>query len=147
MEQMGLLYDPNKIIGLPKPYKGLGLPDPQEMEEVAVNDMDGILQLGKQKKEVKTKTKKHVVEQLEAEASIQPPKLFKFGPEISKFIVKMIGKHGADLQAMQRDSANRYQYSAGQIRSLIKKFINIPTNRRAYQRVVQSAAQEGMSTQ
>lgn len=144
---MGLVYDPNKIIGLPKPYKGLGLPDPQEMEEVDVNDIDEILQLGKKKKEEKKKTKKHVVEQLEKEASIQPPKLFKFGPEVSKFIVKMIEKHGADFQAMQRDSANRYQYSAGQIRSLIKKFMNIPTNRRAYERVVQNAEQEEMSTE
>src|SRR5437016_3954213 len=100
MEQMGLVYDPNKIIGLPKQrYKGLGLPDPQEMEEV--NDIDEVLELGKKKKEAKKKTKKHVVEQLEKEASIQPPKSFKFGPEISKFIVKMIEKHGADFQAMQ----------------------------------------------
>ena len=50
-------------------------------------------------------------------------KPIKLGTEVSKFVVYMMEKHGDDFDRMQRDKKNVYQYSAGQIKGLIKKFL------------------------
>ena len=136
MLNMGLVPNVNKMLPIPKSSQIMGLPDPEEMTEEMDLD-EQIAQLGRKKKAKKNEPeKKFVAEALEKQASQQPEKRFKFGPELSKLIVYMMEKHGSDFESMQRDKKNVYQYSAGQIRRLVKKFLDIPVNRRAYERAV-----------
>lgn len=136
MLNMGLAPNANKLLPVTKSFENMGLPDPEQMPEEMDLD-EQIAQLGKKKKAKKSQPeKKFVAEALEKEASQQTEKRFKFGPELSKLIVYMMEKHGSDFESMARDKKNVYQYSTGHIRKLIKKFLSIPANRRAYERAV-----------
>lgn len=142
LSKMGLVVDPNKIIGIPKPYEGLGLPAPMDIEN---HSSKGKKKGNKKKKE---QNENPVVKTLEEEAAKEPPKNFNLSPEMSKFAVYMIEKHGDDYEAMQRDKKNIYQLSAGVIKKTIRQFLKIPTNVNSYEKakeLAQKAIEEEMS--
>lgn len=129
---MGLVVDPNKVIGMPKPYEGLGLPDPM--------DVDSVSSRGKKKKNKKKEdSDTPVVESLKEAAAKEPPKKFNLSPEMAKFAVYMIEKHGEDYEAMQRDKKNIYQLSGGVIKKTIKQFLKIPSNVNSYNKAKELA--------
>lgn len=137
MSSMGLVSDVNKLFPIEKSYTAMGLPEPDVlMEDVEPDQMEQLMQMAKKKKPKKGAEKGHVAVAMDQEAQRPQVKKFRFGPELSKFIVLMIEKHGSDFQRMASDSSNRSQFSAGQIRALIKKFMSIPANRDAYKRAV-----------
>lgn len=145
LSKMGLVVDPNKIMGLPKPYEGLGLPAPM--------DIDSEGNLIKKSKKRKSKKKKEVVDtsvvqSLKEEAEKEVPKNYNLSPEMAKFAVYMIEKHGEDYEAMQRDKKNIYQLSGGVIKKTIKQFLKIPSNVYSYEKakeIARKAIEEEMS--
>lgn len=133
MHSMGLVSDVNAILPIPKSSSKMGLPDADQlMEEVEPDVVQQLVELGKKKKSDSRADKKHVAMCLEAEAQRPQDKNFKLGPQLCKFIVLMIEKHGNDFEKMAMDRANRYQYSAGEIKRMIKKFMSIDSHRRAF---------------
>ena len=131
LQDMGLAYDPNKILSVPSTRNNLGLPSLELM------DIDH---------KPSSKKGKKLVDDLQEDAEKSSKKKkktpIKLGTEVSKFVVYMMEKHGDDFEAMQRDKKNIYQYSAGQIKGLIKKFLSNPINRNAYMRAQESKDQE-----
>lgn len=137
MQSMGLVSDVNKLLPIEKSYRKMGLPDPDVlMQEEEEDEMEQLMRLGKKKKPETGPEKGHVVAAMEQEAQRPQEKRFKFSDNLSKFIVYMIEKHGNDFDRMAMDSRNRSQFSASQMRTLIKKFMSIPGNRNAYERAV-----------
>lgn len=114
LTKMGLVCDPNKMF---KTKRNIDGSVEMEVDSKQANETDSI-----------------VVQKLEEQASVIPPKRFKLSPEICKLCVYMMTKHGEDYEKMQMDRENTYQYSAGQIKRLIGKFLSIPGHRRAYER-------------
>lgn len=78
-----------------------------------------------------------VADKLSELASKPSMKNFKFGPEQIKFCSYMLEKYGDDYESMARDQRNFYQESPGQIRTKIKKFLSIDSNRRIYENAKQ----------
>ncbi|XP_054167430.1 nucleolar protein 16-like isoform X1 [Oppia nitens] len=114
---------------------GLSLNPNKTLAKVGTEEQNEIK--NSKRKEVKNKSKDNlkktkVIEELEAEASKEIPKKFKFGPINAKFCVYMIEKYGDNYEAMARDPINYYQESVGQIRQKIKKFKAIPSNWNSY---------------
>lgn len=142
LSKMGLVVDPNKLIGLPKPYEGLGLPAPMDVEDASDKPKK---KKNKKKKEAIDTT---VVKSLEEEAAKETSKNYNLSPEMAKFAVYMIEKHGEDYDAMQRDKKNVYQLSAGVIKKTIKQFLKIPSNVNSYEKakeLAQNAIENEMS--
>ena len=134
MMSMGLVSDANAIMPIPKSYSKMGLPDPDQlMEEAEPDVVQQLMAMGKKPVSVKS-DKQHVATSLQDEAQRPQPKNFKFGPELCKFIVFMIEKHGSDFDKMAMDRANRYQYPAGEIKRMVKKFV-ATGQVRAYERL------------
>lgn len=94
-EDVGLLEDPNKVIGL-----------------------------NKRKKLKKTPTSKFV-EELEKKANKPQKKNFKFGKVMCQELEYYINKYGDDYESMARDKKNIYQDSPGQLRYKINKYNKI----------------------
>lgn len=137
MHSMGLVSDVNAILPIPKSSTKMGLPDADQlMEEAEPELVQQLLELGKKKKTDSRADKGHVAVCLQEEAQRPQDKNFKFGPELCKFIVQMIEKHGNDFKKMAMDRTNRYQYSAGEIKRMIKKFMSIDSHRRAFELAV-----------
>lgn len=137
MQSMGLVSDVNKLLPIEKSYRKMGLPDPDVlMQEEEEDEMEQLMRLGKKQKPEQGPEKGHVVAAMEQEAQRPQEKRFKFSDNLSKFIVYMMEKHGNDFDRMEMDSRNRSQFSASQIRTLIKKFLSIASNRKAYERAV-----------
>lgn len=136
MLSMGLVGDVNALLPIPKSYRCMGLPEPDElMPEAEPDVMQQLLAMGKKKKQSGGKEdKRHVAASLQDEAQRPQAKNFKFGPQLSKFIVLMIEKHGSDFEKMAMDRANRYQYAAGEIKRMVKRFVATPGLRQAYER-------------
>lgn len=89
LASMGLVADANKTLGIPKSAEEMGLPMVME------NDNTG---------QVDTSKASEVIGQLEEEANKAPAKNFKFGSELTKFIVYMLEKYGDDYAVRVRDS-------------------------------------------
>lgn len=143
MLSMGLVGDVNKLLPIPKSYRCMGLPEPDElMPEAEPDVMQQLLDMGKKKQCGGKADKRHVATSLQDEAQRPQAKNFKFGTQLSRFIVLMIEKHGSDFEKMSMDRANRYQYSAGEIKRMVKKFVATPGLRQAYERAKREEAEE-----
>ncbi|XP_070540666.1 nucleolar protein 16-like [Ptychodera flava] len=111
---MGLAVDPNKAIPIPKP-KG-----PFSFEKTEVEAVP------------KEPPNKHVVEELEEEASLPEKKTLKLSrPEVS-YCTYMMEKYGEDYKAMAMDERNYYQDTPKQIRQRINKFKSLPDQYNKY---------------
>lgn len=94
-KDVGIVEDPNKVIGIKKNYQ------------------------------LRKKQPSKFVEELEKEANKPQKKKFKFGKVMCEELEYYINKYGDDYQAMARDKKNIYQDSPGQIRYKINKYIKI----------------------
>lgn len=112
LSSMGLVADPNKIFKTKRKNDGTFS---MEVDET-------------------TTVNSSVVQKLQEKANVKKEKMFKLSPEMCKLCVHMMTKYGEDYEKMQRDKINVYQYSAGQFKRLIGKFLSIPGHRRAYER-------------
>ncbi|XP_014279945.1 nucleolar protein 16 [Halyomorpha halys] len=106
LEQMGLVYDPNKNIKIPsnKPKLNKAEPEPSVITE-----------------------KTHVVRDLEVEAKAPRQRNFKLPKSQVDWICKCIDKYNEDYEAMAKDrKLNFLQYTPNQLRTKINVFKSIP---------------------
>ena len=123
-KNFGLVQDPNELVPIPAPIESLiGLTKEEKIK---------LKQEKKEKKKLLKKPKTKIVEKMETDAKIKQPRTFCYGPDMCKFLSKMIEKYDKDYQAMQRDPENYYQFSAGQIRRRIINFTSFDKNYNAY---------------
>uniref|UniRef100_A0A914QQT0 Nucleolar protein 16 n=2 Tax=Panagrolaimus TaxID=55784 RepID=A0A914QQT0_9BILA len=117
LESMGLVYNKNKAIPLPKTKFAA------EMEAEKLADALSKGGINQQKA-----AKAHVAEALEVEAKTteeskkkkkREPKLL---PKDLQFCTEMLRRHGEDYDAMARDHLNIYQNSAAQIKRKLETF-------------------------
>lgn len=94
-KEVGLIEDPNKVVGL------------------------------KKKKVQKKAPDSEYVQKLEEQANKPRKKKFKFGKKMCVELDFYINKYGQDYQAMARDKKNIYQDSPGQIRYKILKHLKL----------------------
>lgn len=130
----GLVQDPNKVIPIPKPIESLIGRTKEEREKAK--------QAKKEKRKALKSSKTEIVEKMETNASVQQPRTFCYGPDMCKFLSKMIEKYDQDYQAMQRDPENYFQLSAGQIRRRIINFKSFDKNYNAYLKAQQLCEEE-----
>lgn len=96
MQQMGLVADANNVLAVPNSAVALGIvppaPEPgtsksaRKKKKNPKPDADGDVPMTE------------VVRRLEEEANRERPKNFRFGPELSKFIVYCMEKYGDDYE-------------------------------------------------
>lgn len=96
--ELGLVDDPNKVIGLRKRNKN---------------------------KNKKTTTTSKYVEELEKKANKPTKKKFKFGKKMCEELDYYIDTYKDNYEAMARDEKNIYQDSPGQLRYKIIKYLKI----------------------
>ncbi|PSN50493.1 hypothetical protein C0J52_10725 [Blattella germanica] len=106
---MGLSYDVNQTFKIPS-AKAVNL-DGQEDMECDVKSIP---------------TKKHVAEEIEADARAPRVKKFRLPNNQVRWLSYLMDKHGEDYKAMARDTKNYYQDTWKQIRAKINRFKSIP---------------------
>ncbi|CAH1399015.1 unnamed protein product [Nezara viridula] len=112
LEQMGLVYDPNKSIKIPsnKPKSKKTEPETSVIPE-----------------------KTHVVRDLESEAKAPRERNFKLPKNQVDWLCKCLDKYDDDYEAMAKDrKLNIFQYTKNQLRSKIKVFKSIPEQYEEY---------------
>ncbi|XP_050295184.1 nucleolar protein 16 [Anthonomus grandis grandis] len=115
LSEMGLSYDPNQTIKIPKRKKQL-------QEAIGVIKNDGQVELDKSGKQ----SKKYIAEALEADAKAPREKKFRLPKSQVEWLTYLIKKYGTDYKAMARDSKNYYQETWKQLRQKIRTFRKIP---------------------
>uniref|UniRef100_A0A1I7YLD0 Nucleolar protein 16 n=1 Tax=Steinernema glaseri TaxID=37863 RepID=A0A1I7YLD0_9BILA len=112
LESMGLTYNVNNLIGLPKTNIVTGNTEDVEMmslEEAKKQSTKVVSQLeGEKKKQMKAVSKR--------------PEFKRLLPRDVEFCNKMIEAHGLDFEAMARDPLNLNQLTAKQIERRINTF-------------------------
>lgn len=114
LKDMGLCYDPNETLEIPKNLP----PDILEMSEV--------------KTEESPPKKAFVVEALEKDAKTPRVRQFRLPKGQFEFLTYLLDKYGEDYKAMARDKKNYYQETWKQIRAKIKVFKGIPEQYNEY---------------
>ncbi|GAB1610573.1 nucleolar protein 16-like [Argonauta hians] len=119
-EDMGLSFNPNKTLPIPK-----------------AKDILGYRSLEAEKMEVGSKKKKpckkaHVVEGLEEQAKEGGKRPRSMPEEEVKYCVFMMEKYGEDYEKMARDYRNYYQDTPYQIQKKIMKFKNMEKQYKKY---------------
>lgn len=114
LKDMGLSYDPNQTLAIPK-AKDL-IAGKMEVEEMPIS----AIKKGK------------VVQELESEANQPQAKTLKFSEPEVRFCIYMMEKYGEEYKKMARDDKNYYQETPKQIRRKIRTFMNIPDQYKAY---------------
>ncbi|KAL7301845.1 hypothetical protein TKK_0005452 [Trichogramma kaykai] len=111
---MGLAYDPNKVIKMPDSTKDVLL--------------KSIEKSGENYKNTKTiiPTKPYVAKSLEEDAKHPRVRLFRLPKNEVSFATYMLDKYGDDYKAMARDRKNHYQLTSNQIRAKINRFKSVP---------------------
>lgn len=113
---MGLSFDPNKTIKIPKVK--------QIKASIASNENDEW-----QEAQISNDTapkKAFVAEALEQDARAPRVKLFRLPKGQVEWITYLMDKYGTDYKAMQRDKKNYNQETWKQLRAKIKRFKSIP---------------------
>lgn len=112
---MGLAYDVNKLLGIPK------------LKEKLKSHIQSTTQWKLEKLEEPEKpSKSFVIEELEKEAKAPKERLFRLPKGQVEWITYLMDKYGFDFKAMAKDKRNHYQETWKQIRAKIKRFIGIP---------------------
>ncbi|XP_053209287.1 nucleolar protein 16-like [Panonychus citri] len=123
LKEIGITDDPNKVIPIPKPIKGLLKPKQPLIVKVPP---------------ISQPKRKEVLEKIEERSKRKKPLTFHFGPNLVGWLTEMMSKHGDDYKAMERDPDNHYQHSAGFIRRKIKQFLTNPFTGEAYDKAMES---------
>ncbi|XP_072394596.1 nucleolar protein 16 [Diabrotica undecimpunctata] len=115
LKEMGLSYDPNKTIKIPKTKKQiksvLSTEDNSTMEDV---------------EEALPAPKSHVVETLEEDAKAPRERKFRLPKNQVEWLSYLLEKYGNDYKAMEKDKKNYNQETWKQLRRKIKRFMSIP---------------------
>ncbi|ENN73571.1 nucleolar protein 16 [Dendroctonus ponderosae] len=111
MEEMGLSYDPNRTLGIPKRKRQL-----QEAMGVTEEPLEN----------PRVPAKKFVAERLEADAKAPREKRFRLPKGQVEWITYLLKKHGTDYKAMARDNKNYLQETWKQLRQKVRTFKRIP---------------------
>ena len=114
LSDMGLSYDPNLTLKIPKAKETLRSKLTDHVEMVTV------------KKPEKVTAKGFVVEELEANATALRETKFELPTGQVRFLSYLIRKYGDDYKAMARDNKNIYQETWKKLRSKIRTFQSIP---------------------
>ncbi|XP_014216612.1 uncharacterized protein LOC106645288 [Copidosoma floridanum] len=123
LTQMGLAYDPNKVLQIPNIKKHM-LQSVTQNKIDGTEESDGLTTRKKNRKVVPRKA--HVAKILEEEANWPRARLFRLPNNEVQFATYMMDKYGDDYEAMARDHRNYYQLTSCQIRRKIEKFKSIP---------------------
>ncbi|CAG9818798.1 unnamed protein product [Phaedon cochleariae] len=117
--EMGLSYDPNKTIKIPKSkteLKAFLKSNKGEWNETQIEEMD-----------MPTRPdKKQVVTILEEEAKAPRQRKIRLPNSIVEWVTYLMNKYGNDFKAMERDKKNYNQETWKQIRQKIRRFLSIP---------------------
>ncbi|XP_013385162.1 nucleolar protein 16 [Lingula anatina] len=116
MSDMGISYDPNKTIPVPKTKTAI---NPDEIPKETFQ-LEGQHQ------------KRQVVQALEEQASIPQPRKVRLSQPEVKYCIYMMEKYGEDYKAMAKDEKNYYQETPKQIRRKIRTFMSIPEQYNIY---------------
>ncbi|XP_066138259.1 nucleolar protein 16 [Euwallacea fornicatus] len=112
---MGLSYDPNQTIGIPKKKREL-----QETLGFNRNNED------KQEENLRLNIKQYVADMLEADAKAPRVKNLRLPKSQVEWITYLLKKYGTDYRAMAQDSKNYYQETWKQLRQKVRLFRKIP---------------------
>ncbi|XP_049854253.1 nucleolar protein 16 [Schistocerca gregaria] len=118
MADMGLAYDPNKVLPIPTVRERI-MPRDEIEEKPEPMETEGPRKL-------------YVAENLEAAAKAPRVKKFALPKSQCEWLTYMIKKYGEDYKAMVRDAKNTNQYTWKQIRAKIKVFKGIPEQYSSY---------------
>ena len=126
LKQMGLVYDPNEVLKIPRvknqliadaKLKAIDSENMSESEEETENVIP---------------EKGYVVEELLKEAKAPRKRMFRLPNSQVEFLIYLMDKHGEDYKAMARDKTNYNQLTWRQIRAKIKLFKGIPEQYNEY---------------
>lgn len=124
MEEMGLAYDPNKVLLIPNKKRELL----ESVDEMKMDDDSAC----ENNQEERIPSKIHVAEELEADAKAPRKRMFRLPKSHVEFITYMLDKYNEDYKAMVKDKKNIYQMTWRQIRAKINRFKSIPEQYEEY---------------
>jgi len=141
MEQMGLVYNVNKVMKVPSMKDELKQLAKSSATDVVMKDAP-VSKKSKRSatpKEEEFPAKTQVVQDLETEAvaateEAKKRKLLRLSQPEIRYCIYMMEKHGEEYDRMARDPKNVYQDTAAQIRRKIETFKSIPIQYNAYLR-------------
>ncbi|XP_075221391.1 nucleolar protein 16 [Lycorma delicatula] len=110
LRSMGLAYDPNLAIRIPKTVI-----KPLEDEK-----------LEEKPRPPRIPKKIHVAQALEEDANAPREKTFRLPKSQVQWLSYLLNKYGEDYKAMSRDDKNYYQETWKQLRAKVKQFKSIP---------------------
>ncbi|XP_033125435.1 nucleolar protein 16-like [Anneissia japonica] len=145
MHDMGLSYDPNEAVPIPKTKEVM---KPKNLKDEEEMDVDNIRSRQTKKKKLDP-TKLHVVQELEdlSKLPTNPSRTFRLSAPVVQYCVYMLDKYGDDYKAMARDKKNYYQDTPKQIRQKINIFKGIPAHYNEYLKSKESGKVENMETE
>ncbi|GLV41291.1 uncharacterized protein CBL_04815 [Carabus blaptoides fortunei] len=115
LEDMGLVYDPNKNL------------KKSNIKQLLTEKMTGTTKFKVENiDQVCSPTKKHIAEELEKDAKAPRKKMFRLPESQVTWLTYLLDVYGYDYKAMARDKKNYNQETWKQIRSKIKVFMGIP---------------------
>lgn len=120
INEMGLVYDVNKSMGLPNNKK-----DRIKFAKVVNGFVEEDLS-GSDTEEAQTFPKHHVVDTLEKDSKELRESNFRLPKGLIKFISYLIDKHGLNYKKMAKDIRNYDQETWRQLRAKCRKFMSIP---------------------
>lgn len=113
MTNMGLVYNINETIGIPK----VQLATEEEVQNEPIQNLP---------------KKGHVVKAIEDDAKAPRAKLFRLPKSQVEWITYLMDKYGEDYKAMERDRKNYYQETWKQLRAKVNRFKSVPEQYEAY---------------
>lgn len=123
IKEMGLSYDPNETIKIPKSINRLKIPI---VSDEQVEWQEEVIEA-----EIKP-SKIYVAEALEADAKAPREKKLRLPKGQVQWLTYLMDKYGDDYKAMARDKKNYYQETWKQIRAKINRFKSIPEQYEKY---------------
>lgn len=121
MREIGLGYDPNKVIAIPNARK-------ERLQ--LIKQLHGFTEEDNNDDEPNAATQLHpkgfVMEQLEADANALRVSNFRLPKGLVAQLSYMMDKHHLNYNAMTLDQKNHDQWTWKQFRSKIRKFMSIP---------------------
>ncbi|KOC70304.1 Nucleolar protein 16 [Habropoda laboriosa] len=127
LKQMGLTYDPNETLKIPKTKT-------ETIEKVTQWKVDDAAKNSQNKEEdiEMEPAKIHVAQELETQAKAPRRRMLRLPNNHVHFLTYLMDKYGEDYKAMARDKKNYNQLTWKQIRAKIKMFKGIPEQYNEY---------------